>query len=135
MKKIIRLAVAAAVAAAIVLAIVFVPERVDVPATSPAKAIYNYGGKNIEVVLTEEESREIAQIFRGRAYKRFEIPACMFSEFASIWFGDDYSYGFYPAFDGCSNVYDEELDEYFSISYFGHIKLHKILEKYGIEFS
>ncbi len=134
MKKPICIIVIIALVISVILGLISIPKRVEISKGAPAKIIYNYGNKDIEVVLSEEESRTLAGIFRGRAIMLSEIPACLFSENCSIWFGDDYSHGFYPAFDGCAKVYDEQLDEYFSISYFECIRLHKILEKYGFEF-
>lgn len=133
MKKVFRKSILLIVVAVIVLGIIFIPKRVEVPADSPAKIIYNYGNKNIEAVLSEKESRTIARIFNGRAYMLFEIPACFFSDKGSIWFGDDYSHGFCPAFDDCCIVYDKKSNAYFRISYLGCEKLHKILEKYGFD--
>ncbi len=133
MKKPIRIIILLVVVAAIVFGVIFIPQRVEIPVDDSAKIIYCYGNKDIEAVLTEEESRTIARIFRGRAYMVFEIPACFFSDFGSIWFGDDYSQGFCPAFDGCNVVYDKEAEAYFRISYLGCLRLHKILEKYGFD--
>ena len=122
------------VLAAIILAFIFIPERVEIPKGSSAKIINTSGGNDIVADLSEDESRTIAKIFDGRAYMVFEIPACFFSDFRSIWFGDDFSLGFCPAFDGCDIIYDMEADAYFRISYLGAKKLHNILENYGFEF-
>ena len=112
---------------AILVAIVLVScSRIgNIPDTANAVLTFKYNDSNIEVSLSEKESKTIRSIFNGRNLYT-DTPSCGFSEEVSIRFGDMV---FCIACDNCAII--KYNDCYFSVSDNDREVINSIFEKYG----
>ena len=95
---------------------------------SSATLIYNVNDENINIVLTEEESYTIKNIFKGKqAFISIDDLSCGFDNDAAVKFGLQ---TFCPACDGCSVV--KYYNKYFTISDQERQTINSIFEKYGV---
>ena len=112
---------------AILVAIVLVScSRIgNIPDMANAVLTFKYNDSNIEVSLSEKESKTIRSIFYGRNLYT-DTPSCGFSEEVSIRFGDMV---FCIACDNCAII--RYNDRYFSVSDNDREVINSIFEKYG----
>ncbi|MDR0813968.1 MAG: hypothetical protein LBO63_08265 [Oscillospiraceae bacterium] len=96
--------------------------------TSDANIRYKYNGLELDVQITEEESRILKKIFNGKI-PLLGNPSCGFSEDISVYFEKQV---FCIARDKCPII--KYKGKYFSVSEKSRAVIEGIFEKYGGEF-
>lgn len=108
-------------------------KKVELNDGASAMLRYNYNGTDISTLLTEEDSKIVADMFNDKELFFDPGAACPFGEQLSLSFNNGiFGSKFYPSCDGCHNVlYNGKL---LSLSDTEQEQLRGILEKYGVEF-
>ena len=108
-----------------------VTEQTETVTKVKCEARFSMYGDDISVILTEEETDAILEMFKdAKLYKG--NPSCGFSENCSVKTYDGATYCI--AMDTCNTIYWMEKDRYFDISEEELDALYAILEPYGFWF-
>lgn len=95
-----------------------------------AVARFNYGDKDIEMEMSENDYKVVAEVLNGKELIE-DVLECSFDENISIVIDDNH---YCIARDTCGIVYVKEEDKYLNLSEEENNRLRELLESYGFTF-
>ena len=93
-------------------------------------AVFKYGDADITQTLSDEDSKTVKDIFKGKNLFS-DSPSCGFSKNVALIIGDD---TYCIACDDCGIIYNVEEDKYFNLSNKENETLRNLLGEYGFTF-